>query len=116
MDYGQEEAKAIQGEDPRQYLMMTKSFEANAQGEVTALNVVGVEWIEQEGRKMPREVAGSESRIEADLVLLAMGFVGPWNSMKEVILKQLMGTMKLMNQAYLQLVIAGEVRVLLSGL
>lgn len=77
LDYGQEEAKAIQGEDPRQYLMMTKSFDLNDQGEVTGLNVVEIEWIEQNGRKIPQEVRGTEKKIEADMVLLAMGFIGP---------------------------------------
>ena len=77
LDYGQEEARAIQGEDPRQYLAMTKSFETNKQGEVSALNIVEVEWQVVDGRKIPVEVAGTEAKIEADLVLLAMGFTGP---------------------------------------
>jgi glutamate synthase (NADPH/NADH) small chain len=87
LDYGQEEAKAIQGDDPRQYLMMTKAFEVNEDGQVAAIKAIGVEWQTIEGRKQPVEIPGSETRIEADLVLLAMGFVGaepePFNEIIE---------------------------------
>jgi glutamate synthase (NADPH/NADH) small chain len=73
VDYGQEEAIAIQGEDPRQYLVMTKKFEHDAQNNLCAVHTVGVQW----GPKGPQEVPGTEKVIKADLVLLAMGFLGP---------------------------------------
>jgi glutamate synthase (NADPH/NADH) small chain len=76
VDYGQEEAAAVQGEDPRRYLMMTKKF-IGENGQLTAVEVSKVEWIKQEGRTIPVPVSGSEEIIPAQLVLLAMGFLGP---------------------------------------
>ncbi|NTV26417.1 MAG: glutamate synthase subunit beta [Chlorobiaceae bacterium] len=76
VDYGQEEAAAVQGEDPRHYLMMTKKF-IGENGQVNSVEVSKVEWIQQDGRFIPVPVAGSEEIIPADLVLLAMGFLGP---------------------------------------
>src|SRR5262245_26928221 len=55
----------------REYAVLTKSFTGN--GRVQKLHGVRVEF---EGRNM-KEVAGSEFTIDADLVLLAMGFLGP---------------------------------------
>jgi len=77
LDYGQEEAKAIQGQDPREYEMMTKSFAADKNGQVSGLNVVSIEWVEENEKRFPKEIPGTEKRIDADLVLLAMGFIGP---------------------------------------
>ncbi len=76
VDYGQEEAAAVQGEDPRRYLMMTKKF-IGTDGRVSAVEVSKVEWVRQDGRFIPVPVADSEEIIPADLVLLAMGFLGP---------------------------------------
>ena len=82
MDYGQEEAAAKFGGDPRDYCVMTKKFEGNTQGEVTALHTVQIRWEKDEnGRFKPVELPGTEKVIEADLVLLAMGFVGPENQL-----------------------------------
>ena len=52
--------------------MLTKSFTGN-NGQVQKLHAVRVEF---EGRNM-KEVPGSEFTLDADLVLLAMGFLGP---------------------------------------
>ena len=82
VDYGQEEAHAVQGEDPRKYLMMTKKF-IGENGKLSAVEVSKVEWINQEGRTIPVPVAGSEEIIPADLVLLAMGFLGPESQLLE---------------------------------
>jgi glutamate synthase (NADPH/NADH) small chain len=77
-DYGQEEAKALFGQDPRQFEVLTKRFVDDGQGKVKALEVVQVEWTKgPDGRFGPKEVAGSQRTIPADLVLLALGFVGP---------------------------------------
>jgi glutamate synthase (NADPH/NADH) small chain len=77
-DYGQEEAAALWGKDPRRFSMSTKRFEGDEQGRVKGLGVVQVEWVTgPDGRFGPREVPGTEEVIPADLVLLAMGFVGP---------------------------------------
>lgn len=78
VDYGQAESIAVQGADPRQYLVMTKHIEKNAQGEVVAVHTVGIEWQKNpEGQMVPKEIPGSETAYPADIVLLAMGFMGP---------------------------------------
>ncbi len=62
----------------RQWSILTKSFEGNENGEVTRLICVEVEWKKSENGSMKMiEVEDSEFTIEADLVLLAMGFVHP---------------------------------------
>lgn len=77
-DYGQEEAIALYGADPRRYCVMTKSVESDAQGNVQSLHTVQVEWKKADnGRFVPVEIAGSEKTWPAQLVLIAMGFVGP---------------------------------------
>jgi glutamate synthase (NADPH/NADH) small chain len=78
LDYGQEEAKALQGADPRRYAVLTRRFVGDDAGRVRALQLVSVEWRQgADGRFGPQEVAGSEQVIPADLVLLALGFTGP---------------------------------------
>jgi glutamate synthase (NADPH) small chain len=78
LDYGQEEAKALWGGDPRQFRVLTKRFAGDAEGRVKELHFVEVEWAKgPDGRFGPREIPGSERVIPADLVLLALGFVGP---------------------------------------
>ena len=62
----------------REFAIATKEF-MGEKGRVTALKSVRVEW---QGGKMI-EVAGSEKVIPADLVLLAMGFVSPVQSVLE---------------------------------
>ena len=62
----------------RQWSVLTKSFEGNENGEVTKLICVEVEWKKSEDGSMKMiEVEDSEFIIEADLVLLAMGFIHP---------------------------------------
>ncbi len=85
VDYGQEEAAEVQGEDPRKYSMMTKKFLDGQNGALKAVEVSKVEWTKKEGRFLPLPVAGTEQIIPADLVLLAMGFIGP----EENLLQQL---------------------------
>ncbi|MEX2443650.1 MAG: glutamate synthase subunit beta [Alkalispirochaeta sp.] len=78
MDYGHEEAAAVFGKDPREYSILTKEFVGNAEGNLTAVRTVRVEWIKEPGSR-PRfeEVPGTEEEWPADLVFLAMGFLGP---------------------------------------
>jgi glutamate synthase (NADPH/NADH) small chain len=78
MDYGQEEAAARFGADPRTYLTTVKKFGADAGGRVRDLVAVQVKWDRNEkGQFIPVEQAGTEKVIPAQLVLLAMGFLGP---------------------------------------
>lgn len=84
VDYGQQEALAKQGEDPRDYLMMTKKLEGDKDGNVKAVHTVQIEWDKDaNGRMIPKEVDGSQKTYRADLVLLAMGFLGPESGLLE---------------------------------
>ncbi|GJL73292.1 MAG: glutamate synthase subunit beta [Nitrosomonas sp.] len=78
LDYGQEEAAARFGADPRSYLIMTEKFVGDNNRHVKALHTINVEWAKDDnGRFFPRKIPGSEKIWPADLVLLAMGFLGP---------------------------------------
>jgi len=78
MDYGQEEAAARFGADPRVYLTTVKRFVGGADGRVKEIVTVEVAWRRNEkGQFAPSEVPGSEKVLPAQLVLLAMGFLGP---------------------------------------
>jgi glutamate synthase (NADPH/NADH) small chain len=81
LDYGQEEAKARFGEDPRVYLTTGEKFVGDANGNVKELHIVDVAWSKNaQGAFVPQPVPGSERMLKADLVLLAMGFLGPEDS------------------------------------
>jgi glutamate synthase (NADPH/NADH) small chain len=73
LDYGQEEAAAKFGADPREYAVSTKAFVSDGAGHVKGVRVVNVK--RTNGRF--DEVPGTERELRADLVLLAMGFTGP---------------------------------------
>ncbi|MGH7885708.1 MAG: glutamate synthase subunit beta [Thermodesulfobacteriota bacterium] len=78
LSYGQEEAKAVFGEDPRKYQVMTKKFAGDENGNVKELHTVEIEWKAGSNGKMAfEEIKGSEKIWPADLVLLALGFLGP---------------------------------------
>jgi glutamate synthase (NADPH/NADH) small chain len=78
MDYGQEEAAAKFGSDPRAYLGTVKRLVGDAQGTLKELNTVQVKWERNlHGQFVPVDVAGTEKSQPAQLVLLAMGFVSP---------------------------------------
>jgi NADPH-dependent glutamate synthase beta subunit-like oxidoreductase len=76
VDYGHQEAGSKFGKDPRVYKVKTKRFIGDENGAVKALEVVQVK-SEKDATGQPMEIAGTEVKIEADLVLLAMGFEGP---------------------------------------
>lgn len=78
VDYGHQEAAAKFGKDPRSYEVLTKRFIGDENGNVKGLELVRVQWEKDaSGRFQFKEVEGSEEIIGADLVLLAMGFLGP---------------------------------------
>ena len=86
MDYGQEEAAAKFGADPRQYLVTAKRFIDDGTGAVKAIEIVKIEWAKDDkGRFVPKEIAGTTQVLPAQLILLAMGFLGP----EETVLKSL---------------------------
>lgn len=78
MDYGQEEAAAKFGADPRVYLTTATKFEGDDNGNVKAVHTVQVQWEKNEkGQFIPKHVPGTQQVLPAQLVLLAMGFLGP---------------------------------------
>ena len=80
LDYGQEEAAAVYGADPREYSIMTKRFVKDSAGQLTGVDTVEIEWVSGEnGRSQLKEIPGTEKSWPAQLVLLAMGFLGPEN-------------------------------------
>lgn len=86
LDYGQEEAAAKFGEDPRIYLTTVKKFIGDSQGNLKELVTVEIKWEKNDkGQFVPKEVPGTEKTRPAQLVLLAMGFLGP----EQALLKEL---------------------------
>jgi len=78
LDYGQEEAAALWGADPRRYLVNTRRLVGDASGAVTGLEAFEIEWVRGgSGRLEMREIPGTDRALDADLVLIAMGFTGP---------------------------------------
>ncbi|GAY45503.1 hypothetical protein CUMW_089950 [Citrus unshiu] len=78
VDYGHQEVAAKFGKDPRSYEVLTKRFIGDENGVVKGLEIVRVHWEKDASGKFQfKEVEGSEEIIGADLVLLAMGFLGP---------------------------------------
>lgn len=84
MDYGQEEAAALQGQDPREYLVMTEKFVDDGNGNLTGLEIINIEWEKDaEGRFSPKKLEDTRRTIPAQLVTLAMGFLGPEQTVVE---------------------------------
>lgn len=78
VDYGHEEAASKFGKDPREFCILTKAFIGDGKGNVKAIQTVQVDWKKDDnGRFQMAEVPGSEREFPADLVTLAMGFLGP---------------------------------------
>ena len=76
-DYAHEETIARFGADPRSYSILSKTLSGNDEGGVAALHTVGIEWKRNAGTPEMVEVEGTEQTWKADLVFLAMGFLGP---------------------------------------
>jgi glutamate synthase (NADPH/NADH) small chain len=78
VDYGQEEAAALYGADPRVFLTTVKQIRGDEQGRAKDVVTVQIEWKKDaNGRFVPQELPGTEQVRPAQLVLLAMGFLGP---------------------------------------
>ncbi len=78
MDYGQEEAAAKYGADPRVYLTTAKKFISDDQGNVSGVHLVQIKWDKNEkGQFVPVDIPGTDRIVPAQVVLLAMGFLGP---------------------------------------
>jgi glutamate synthase (NADPH/NADH) small chain len=78
LDYGQEEAAAKFGGDPRTYLTTAAKFVGGPDGRVKEVHTIKIDWQRNEkGQFTAVEVPGTEQVRPAQLVLLAMGFLGP---------------------------------------
>ena len=77
-DYGQEEAIAVFGHDPRIYEATVKEFIKDKKGDLKAVKIVKLTWEkdEQTGRMNMKEIPGSEQVLDAEVVLIAAGFLG----------------------------------------
>ena len=77
-DYGQQEAIAVFGSDPRVYTTTVKEFVKDKKGKLCKAVLVKLESRKDEatGRMMMAEIPGSEYTVDADLVLIAAGFLG----------------------------------------
>ena len=77
-DYGQEEAAAVYGSDPRVYQTTVKEFMKDENGNLFAAVLINLQPKKDEktGRMMMKPVEGSEHTVEVELVLIAAGFLG----------------------------------------
>ncbi|MCM1007745.1 MAG: glutamate synthase subunit beta [Ruminococcus flavefaciens] len=77
-DYGQEEAIAVFGHDPRVYQTTVKEFIKDENGSLCAVKIVkiGFSTDPESGRRIMQEIAGSEEFIPCELCLIAAGFTG----------------------------------------
>jgi glutamate synthase (NADPH/NADH) small chain len=77
-DYGQEEAIAVFGQDPRIYTTTVKEFKKDKSGNLKSAVLVSLESKvdEKSGRRMMVPVEGTEKEVPCQLVLIAAGFLG----------------------------------------
>ena len=77
-DYGQEEAIAVFGHDPRIYQTTVKRFIKDDKNHVRAVETIKLQSVHdpKTGRMRMEEIPGSEQILDADLVLIAAGFLG----------------------------------------
>ncbi len=81
VDYGQEEAAEVFGSDPREFLIMTEKIiteELNGRKVINGVKTVKINWGKNENNRfVPIKQADTEKNWPADLILIAMGFLGP---------------------------------------
>jgi glutamate synthase (NADPH/NADH) small chain len=77
LDYGHQEAKAKFGKDPREYAILSEGFVDDGHGNVAGIKTIRVRWEIVDGKMSMEKIEGSQEIIHADLVLLALGFLGP---------------------------------------
>lgn len=84
-DYGQEESIKVFGKDPREYLNTVTKVVPDENGNIKEVHTVEVEWIKDGGKMISKPVEGTEKVRPCGLMLLAMGFTGP----EDTLIKQL---------------------------
>jgi len=78
IDYGHEEAAALHGKDPRAFALRSERFLGDEQGRLRGVQTVNLEWTREiRGRLHPRPLRGTKREWRAQMVLLALGFLGP---------------------------------------
>lgn len=78
VEYAQQEALAVFGRDPREYCVRTERFIGDVENNVVGLQSKRIRWPQgTSGNETPEEKIGTQQTWPAQLVLLAMGFVGP---------------------------------------
>ncbi len=78
VDYGHAESSSRFGKDPREFGILSKEFIDDGNGHVAGIRTVRIDWDrDDDGRTKMKEIPGTEEEWTADLVLLAMGFLGP---------------------------------------
>ena len=75
-DYGQKEAIAVFGHDPRIYETTVSKFIKNDKGELSGVEIVKVKFVNKDGRRSLEMLEETKKTIKADIVLIAAGFVG----------------------------------------
>ncbi|CCU78528.1 Glutamate synthase [NADPH] small chain [Halanaerobium saccharolyticum subsp. saccharolyticum DSM 6643] len=85
VDYGQEEAIEVFGSDPREFLIMTEEIiteEVAGQETVSGVKTIKINWEKNENNRfVPIKQADTQKIWPADLILIAMGFLGPENNL-----------------------------------
>jgi glutamate synthase (NADPH/NADH) small chain len=76
VDYGQQEAIATFGIDPRIYETTVNKFIKNEKGDLTAVEIIQIKFVNKDGRRVIEKIEESKKTIKADIVLIAAGFVG----------------------------------------
>ena len=76
-DYGQEEAIAVFGGDPRRYQTTVKECRTDENGVLCSIVTVKLEPKVEGNRHTMAEVPGSEEELPCQLLLIAAGFLGP---------------------------------------
>ena len=77
-DYGQEEAAAVFGKDPREYQTTVKEFIKDNNGDLKAVVLVKLDAVKDSktGRLNMTPIEGSEYIVDCELALIAAGFLG----------------------------------------
>ena len=83
IDYGHAEVEAKFGKDPREFAILSKEFVDDGTGKVAGVKTVQVEWTNNNGKFEMTELPETEKLWTADIVLLAMGFLGPEDTLAE---------------------------------
>ncbi|MFH1513464.1 MAG: glutamate synthase subunit beta [Bacillota bacterium] len=84
IDYAQEEAIAKYGRDPRNYLLSTREIVRGADGSIVKVVTDQIEWVKDvSGRMAPKAIEATQKEWKAELVVLAMGFLGPEDALAQ---------------------------------